>query len=176
VFLHSQGQERRIGHVRGMSAEPSTTEVGVPIGDIGSSNGPLSPARAAGARHRRGAATGRRVVDPQRTNFRPAARRHPPHPRRPIVAAPRSWRRRPRRPRAGAGRELKMPSSDFRLTPRGVAIQVPAISNQHHAAAGALVGSGARRWGRERPSVSLPRCPPEKIGRKLTCPPVSAAP
>jgi hypothetical protein len=35
------GQERRIGHVRGMSAEPSTTEVGVPIGDIGSSNGPL---------------------------------------------------------------------------------------------------------------------------------------
>ena len=25
------GQERRIGHVRGMSAEPSTTEVGVPI-------------------------------------------------------------------------------------------------------------------------------------------------
>jgi hypothetical protein len=28
-----------------MSAEPSTTEVGVPIGDIGSSNGPHSPAR-----------------------------------------------------------------------------------------------------------------------------------
>jgi hypothetical protein len=28
-------QERRIGHVRGMSAEPSATEVGVPIGDIG---------------------------------------------------------------------------------------------------------------------------------------------
>jgi hypothetical protein len=38
-------QERRIGHVRGMSAEPSTTEVGVPIGDIGSSNGPHSPVR-----------------------------------------------------------------------------------------------------------------------------------
>jgi hypothetical protein len=36
------GQERRIGHVRGMSAEPSTTEVGVPIGDI------ASPAAAGG--------------------------------------------------------------------------------------------------------------------------------
>jgi hypothetical protein len=56
------GQERRIGHVRGMSAEPSTMEVGLPIGDIGSSNGPHSPARAAGARHRLGTATGRRVV------------------------------------------------------------------------------------------------------------------
>jgi hypothetical protein len=37
------GQEGRIGHVRSMSAEPATTEVGVPIGDIGSSNGPRSP-------------------------------------------------------------------------------------------------------------------------------------
>jgi hypothetical protein len=35
--MSATGQE--IGHVRGMSAEPSTTEVGVPIGDIGSLNG-----------------------------------------------------------------------------------------------------------------------------------------
>jgi hypothetical protein len=66
------GQERRIGHVRGMSAEPSTTKVGVPIGNIGSPNGPHSPARAAGARHRRGAETGRRVADLQRANFKAA--------------------------------------------------------------------------------------------------------
>jgi hypothetical protein len=55
------GQDRRIGHVGGMSAEASTTQVGVPIGDMGSSNGPHCPARAAGARHRHGAATGRDV-------------------------------------------------------------------------------------------------------------------
>jgi hypothetical protein len=61
--MSGAGQERPIGHVGGMSAEPSTTEVGVPVGGLASSNGPHSPARAAGARHRRGAATGRRVVD-----------------------------------------------------------------------------------------------------------------
>jgi hypothetical protein len=42
------GQERRIGHVRGMSAEPSQQRKSVLIGDIGSWNGPHSPARAGG--------------------------------------------------------------------------------------------------------------------------------
>jgi hypothetical protein len=163
---------RRICHVRGMSAEPSTTEL--PISYIGGSNGPHSPARAAGARHRRGAATGRRVVDLQRTNFRPPARRHPRHPRQPIVAAPRSSRRRLRRPRAGAGPELKMPSN-FCLIPRSVVIQVPVISNQRHPAAGASAGPGARRWhahprwGREGRTVGLPpMSAPKKVGSELT--------
>jgi hypothetical protein len=99
--MSATGQE--IGHVRGMSAELSTTEVGVPIGDIGSSNGPRSPARAVGGRHRRGAETGRRVVDLQCAKLRPAARRHAQHPQRPIVGSAEIV---PplRRPRAGAGR------------------------------------------------------------------------
>jgi hypothetical protein len=55
-----------------------------------------------------------------------------------------------------------MPSSDFCLIPRRVAIQIPVISNQHHAAAGGLVGSGARRlrahprWGGRRGGLGLP--------------------
>jgi hypothetical protein len=72
-------------------------------------------------------------------------------------------------PRAGAGRELKIPSSDFCLIPRGVAIQIPAISNQRHAAAGVLVGFGsapvarASLMGRQGRRVGLPRIPKKNL-------------
>jgi hypothetical protein len=80
----------------------------------------------------------------------------------------RSWRRPPTRPRAAAGPELKMPSSNFCLIPRSVAILVPVISNQRQAAASASVRPGsapgartpdgaARGAARASPDVRYPK-------------------